>query len=230
MQAARSGTIRSAETAPTSSVLRPAGIRPITSRSEQSACATASGSARSFTRRQSSKGCMSRRTSRCSGTRHWRRTPAPKPYSPYARPSRSRTPRRHRREDSVHCVAIGEFALTEAAGSASKARAAHHREVPPAMTDVPPPSPAMTDLPPPPPAGPDRTPSLLDACIPAVALIVFLATSYLLYGDKAAQGPNQIALLFCGLIACGIAVKNGVPWSALRQATADGIASALSAI
>ncbi len=98
------------------------------------------------------------------------------------------------------------------------------------MTDVPPPSPAMTDVPPPPPAGPDRTPSLLDACIPAVALIVFLATSYLLYGDKAAQGPNQIALLFCGLIACGIAVKNGVPWSALRQATADGIASALSAI
>src|SRR5205823_8728242 len=64
----------------------------------------------------------------------------------------------------------------------------------------------------------------------AIALIVFLATSYLLYGDKAAQGPNQIALLFCGLIACGIAVKNGVPWSALRQATADGIASALSAI
>ena len=88
----------------------------------------------------------------------------------------------------------------------------------------------MTDVPPPPPAGSDRTPSLLDACIPAVALIVFLATSYLLYGDKAAQGPNQIALLFCGLIACGIAVKNGVPWSALRQATADGIASALSAI
>ena len=72
----------------------------------------------------------------------------------------------------------------------------------------------MTDVPPPPPAGSDRTPSLLDACIPAIALIVFLATSYLLYGDKAAQGPNQIALLFCGLIACGIAVKNGVPWPA----------------
>ena len=75
-----------------------------------------------------------------------------------------------------------------------------------------------------------RPPSLLDACIPAAALIILLATSYLFYGDKAAQGPNQIALLFSGLIACGIAVKNGMSWSGLRQATVDGVASALTAI
>jgi Na+:H+ antiporter, NhaC family len=49
-------------------------------------------------------------------------------------------------------------------------------------------------------------------------LIVFLAASYLLYGDKAAQGPNQVALGFCALIAAGIAAKNGIPWSGLRQA------------
>ena len=40
-------------------------------------------------------------------------------------------------------------------------------------------------------------PSLIDACIPVAALITFLATSYLLYGDKASQGPNQVALGFC---------------------------------
>jgi len=75
-----------------------------------------------------------------------------------------------------------------------------------------------------------RAPSLVDACIPVAALIVLLATSYLLFGEKAAQGPNQVALVFCGLIASGVAVKNGMPWSGLRQAVIDGVASALSAI
>jgi NhaC family Na+:H+ antiporter len=88
----------------------------------------------------------------------------------------------------------------------------------------------MTDASPASAAETVRPPSLLDACIPAAALIILLATSYLLYGDKAAQGPNQIALLFSGLIACGIAVKNGMSWSGLRQATVDGVASALTAI
>jgi NhaC family Na+:H+ antiporter len=88
----------------------------------------------------------------------------------------------------------------------------------------------MTDVSQPPAAEIVRAPSLLDACIPAAALIILLATSYLLYGDKAAQGPNQIALLFSGLIACGIAIKNGMSWAGLRQATVDGVASALTAI
>jgi NhaC family Na+:H+ antiporter len=88
----------------------------------------------------------------------------------------------------------------------------------------------MADVSQPPTAESVRPPSLLDACIPAAALIILLATSYLLYGDKAAQGPNQIALLFSGLIACGIAVKNGMSWAGLRQATVDGVASALTAI
>jgi NhaC family Na+:H+ antiporter len=57
-----------------------------------------------------------------------------------------------------------------------------------------------------------------------------LATSYLLHGDKASQGPNQVALGFCALIASGIAVKNGMPWSGIRQATVDGVAAGLSAI
>ena len=63
------------------------------------------------------------------------------------------------------------------------------------------------------PADPLRPPSLLDACIPVAALIVLLATSYLLYGEKAAQGPNQVALIFAALIAAGVGVKNGMPWS-----------------
>lgn len=75
-----------------------------------------------------------------------------------------------------------------------------------------------------------REPSLLDALIPVIALIALLAASYYLFGDAASQGPNQIALLFCALIAAGIAHKNGMSWSGLRQATVDGVSSGLAAI
>jgi NhaC family Na+:H+ antiporter len=75
-----------------------------------------------------------------------------------------------------------------------------------------------------------RKPSLTDALLPVGALIILLGLSYYLFGDSASAGPNQIALLFCGLIAAGIAVKNGMPWSGIRQATIDGIASGLAAI
>jgi Na+:H+ antiporter, NhaC family len=83
-----------------------------------------------------------------------------------------------------------------------------------------------------PPVGADgiRAPSLVDACIPVAVLIVSLAASYMLYGEKAAQGPNQVALGFSALIAAGIAAKNGMPWSGVRQATVDGVATGLTSI
>ena len=78
--------------------------------------------------------------------------------------------------------------------------------------------------------GGSRGPSLLDAMIPVVALIGLLALSYLLFGSSASSGPNQVALLFCGIIAAGIAYKNGMPWDGIRQAAVDGIAAGLPAI
>ena len=74
------------------------------------------------------------------------------------------------------------------------------------------------------------TPSLLDAAVPCTALIVLLGLSYFLFGNDASSGPNQIALLFCGIIAAGIAYKNGMPWNGIRQAVVDGIALGLPAI
>ncbi len=73
-------------------------------------------------------------------------------------------------------------------------------------------------------------PSLVDALIPCVALVVLLALSYWLYGDAASSGPNQVALSFCGLLAAGIGFKNGMPWGGIRQAVVDGIATGLPAI
>src|SRR4029434_3408745 len=75
-----------------------------------------------------------------------------------------------------------------------------------------------------------RVPSLLDALVPVVALVGLLAVSYILFGGEAASGPNQVALLFCGIIAAGIARKNGMPWSGVQQAVASGISMGLPAI
>jgi NhaC family Na+:H+ antiporter len=75
-----------------------------------------------------------------------------------------------------------------------------------------------------------RTPSLIDALIPITALIGLLSLSYVLFGDAASFGPNQIALLFCGIIAAGIAYKNGMNWDGIRQAVSDGMATGLGAI
>ena len=73
-------------------------------------------------------------------------------------------------------------------------------------------------------------PSLLDAAIPCIALIILLGLSYFLFGNDASSGPNQIALLFCSIIAAGIAYKNGMLWNDIRQAVVDGIAIGLPAI
>ncbi|MFD1327697.1 Na+/H+ antiporter NhaC family protein [Mycoplana ramosa] len=75
-----------------------------------------------------------------------------------------------------------------------------------------------------------RPPSLPDALIPCIALIGLLALSYALFGDGASSGPNQVALLFCGVIAAGVAYKNGLPWSGIREAVVDGVATGLPAI
>lgn len=73
-------------------------------------------------------------------------------------------------------------------------------------------------------------PSLTDALLPVATLLLLLGLSYYLFRDSASYGPNQIALLFCGLIASGIAYKNGMAWGGIRQAVIDGIASGLGAI
>ena len=54
-----------------------------------------------------------------------------------------------------------------------------------------------------------RPPSLADALLPIGALVVLLGLTFYLFGDSASAGPNQIALVFCALIAAGVAVTLG---------------------
>jgi NhaC family Na+:H+ antiporter len=75
-----------------------------------------------------------------------------------------------------------------------------------------------------------RASSVVDALIPVVALLILLISSFLLFGDAASYGPNQIALLTCGLIAIAVAMKNKLSWEHLRAAALEGVASGLPAI
>src|SRR5512134_3585969 len=75
-----------------------------------------------------------------------------------------------------------------------------------------------------------RPPTLADSLVAVGALIALVAASFLLFGEDAAYGPNQVALTLAATLAAGLAWKNGHPWDDVRQAVIDGIASALPAI
>ncbi len=78
--------------------------------------------------------------------------------------------------------------------------------------------------------GVPREPTIIDSLLPIGTLIVLLSLSYYLFHDEASYGPNQVALIFCGLVAAGLAYKNGLPWDGIRQAVVDGIATGIGAI
>lgn len=75
-----------------------------------------------------------------------------------------------------------------------------------------------------------REPSLLDALIPVVALIVLIGTAIALFGTDATGGPLQVALLTSAVIAALVALKNGHSITRVREAAIGGITSALSAV
>ena len=75
-----------------------------------------------------------------------------------------------------------------------------------------------------------KAPSLLDALIPVVALVVMLATSVYLFSDSSSSGPNQIVLIIAAAIASIVAIRNGHQWLDLQKAIVAGISTAMGAI
>jgi Na+:H+ antiporter, NhaC family len=75
-----------------------------------------------------------------------------------------------------------------------------------------------------------RPPSLLDALIPVVALIVLLALTIAIFGTDATSGPLQLALMTSAVVAGAVALKNGHPTARVRDAAIGGISSAMGAI
>ncbi len=75
-----------------------------------------------------------------------------------------------------------------------------------------------------------KSPSLLDAMIPIVALAVMLWLSVNLFGDSSSQGPNQIVLTIAAAIAAIVAIRNGHDWYDLQKAMIAGISTAMVAL
>lgn len=73
-------------------------------------------------------------------------------------------------------------------------------------------------------------PSLLDAFIPIICLIMMLSAGVIYFGDNSSYGPNQIALLLSAGIAIIIGFKNGHHWEEMEKAIINGIALSLGSV
>jgi NhaC family Na+:H+ antiporter len=75
-----------------------------------------------------------------------------------------------------------------------------------------------------------REPSLADAIVPLIALAVLIGGSLALFGLDALDGPIQVALLMCAMVAALIALKNGHSWEDVQRAGQGALTSITSAI
>jgi NhaC family Na+:H+ antiporter len=75
-----------------------------------------------------------------------------------------------------------------------------------------------------------KPPSMLDALIPILTLIVLLVAAVTLYGGDAVAGPFQIALVLATIIAGLIAHKNGYSYEEASKAAVNGVSIAMGAI
>jgi NhaC family Na+:H+ antiporter len=74
-----------------------------------------------------------------------------------------------------------------------------------------------------------KAPSMLDALIPIVLLIVLMFSAVMLFGADSSYGPNQIALLIGMFVAAVIGLKNGHSWKVIEKGMVNGIAMSLGA-
>jgi len=75
-----------------------------------------------------------------------------------------------------------------------------------------------------------RSPSMLQALIPVISLMLMLALSVYLFGSDSSAGPNQIVLTLGAAIAAIVAMQNGHMWADILKAMIHGISTAMGAI
>ncbi len=71
---------------------------------------------------------------------------------------------------------------------------------------------------------------LAAALLPVVALVLLLGLSFFLFGDGSASGPNQVALVFCSILAIAVAWRHGHSIDSLREAAVGSVMAGLPAI
>ena len=75
-----------------------------------------------------------------------------------------------------------------------------------------------------------KEPTLIDALIPVVSLILMLFLSVILFGSDSSSGPNQIVLTLGAAIAAIVAIQNGHSWNDILAAIIDGIGTSMGAV
>ena len=75
-----------------------------------------------------------------------------------------------------------------------------------------------------------REPSVVDAVVPLVALVVLIGGSLALFGLDALDGPIQVALVLCAMIAALVLLKNGHRWEDIQAAGRRAVSSVTSAV
>jgi NhaC family Na+:H+ antiporter len=85
------------------------------------------------------------------------------------------------------------------------------------------------------PTDPERTrlvkePTLLDALIPLIALVVMIGGAILLFGLDALDGPIPAALVICCMVAALVILRLGHPWEEIQQSAGRAMTSITGAI
>ena len=75
-----------------------------------------------------------------------------------------------------------------------------------------------------------KEPSLIQALIPVLMLIVMMWASVRLFGDGSSSGPNQMALLLAAAAAVLLGLRNGYTWEELQDGMIKGVSLSMGAI
>ncbi|GGI97017.1 Na+/H+ antiporter NhaC [Shewanella hanedai] len=83
------------------------------------------------------------------------------------------------------------------------------------------------------PNGPEtkhKQPSLLDALLPIIALVVMLTGAVYLFSSDSSSGANQIALIMAACVALIVGVKNGYTWKEMEEGIVFSVSMATGAL
>ncbi len=73
-------------------------------------------------------------------------------------------------------------------------------------------------------------PTLLQALLPIIFLIIALFVNVRIFGDASLDGSNQIILMFSAGVASLVAIKLGYSWKEIRNGMVQSISSAMASI
>lgn len=80
------------------------------------------------------------------------------------------------------------------------------------------------------PAHTHKRPTLFDALIPIIALVLMLGAAVYLFSSDSSSGANQIALILAACIAIVIGYKNGYSWNEMEKGVVRSVGVATGAL